>query len=51
MGAPSPCVGPVVSDGCHRGRLDAAGLSTQWDWSPGTSISVTPLDWRRRLEA
>ncbi|MGW4758058.1 DUF6891 domain-containing protein [Streptomyces chartreusis] len=30
--------------------LDAAGLSTQWDGSPGTSISVTPLDWRRRLE-
>ncbi|CAM5604313.1 DUF6891 domain-containing protein [Streptomyces chartreusis] len=30
--------------------LDAAGLSTQWDGSPGISISVTPLDWRRRLE-
>ncbi|WP_435209825.1 DUF6891 domain-containing protein [Streptomyces sp. bgisy034] len=30
--------------------LDAAGLSTRWDGSPGTSISVTPLDWRRRLE-
>lgn len=30
--------------------LDAAGLSTQWDGSPGTSIGVTPLDWRRRLE-
>ncbi|MFE4579599.1 DUF6891 domain-containing protein [Streptomyces chartreusis] len=30
--------------------LDAAGLSTQRGGSPGTSISVTPLDWRRRLE-
>ncbi|RSM84873.1 hypothetical protein DMH25_45200 [Streptomyces sp. WAC 01325] len=30
--------------------LDAAGLSTQWDGSPDTSIGVTPLDWRRRLE-
>lgn len=30
--------------------LGAAGLSTEWDGSPSTSITVTPLDWRRRLQ-
>lgn len=29
--------------------LEAAGLSTRWDRDPGRSITVTPLDWRRRL--
>ncbi|GGM17761.1 hypothetical protein GCM10010129_72480 [Streptomyces fumigatiscleroticus] len=29
--------------------LGAAGLSTQWDGDPGRAITVTPLDWRRRL--
>ncbi|MEV6384721.1 hypothetical protein AB0M31_35555 [Streptomyces sp. NPDC051773] len=29
--------------------LDAQGLSTVWDGDPGTAITVTPLDWRKRL--
>ncbi|MEU3645803.1 hypothetical protein AB0E59_20640 [Lentzea sp. NPDC034063] len=29
--------------------LEAAGLHTRWDRDPGRSITVTPLDWRRRL--
>ncbi|MCX2951149.1 DUF6891 domain-containing protein [Lentzea sp. NEAU-D7] len=29
--------------------LEAAGLRTSWNRDPGRSISVTPLDWRRRL--
>ncbi|GAB2740850.1 hypothetical protein GCM10027072_40540 [Streptomyces bullii] len=29
--------------------LAAAGLSTRWDGAPGQAISVTPLDWRKRL--
>ncbi|GGM85730.1 hypothetical protein GCM10011609_22340 [Lentzea pudingi] len=29
--------------------LAAAGLSTAWNRDPGRSITVTPLDWRRRL--
>ncbi|MEU9399516.1 hypothetical protein [Streptomyces sp. NPDC048242] len=29
--------------------LEAAGLSTEWDHDPGRAITVTPLDWRRRL--
>lgn len=29
--------------------LEAAGLHAEWDRDPGRSISVTPLDWRRRL--
>ncbi|HEX8866330.1 MAG TPA: hypothetical protein VF821_11800, partial [Lentzea sp.] len=29
--------------------LEAAGLRTEWDRDPGKAISVTPLDWRRRL--
>ncbi|WP_408055066.1 DUF6891 domain-containing protein [Streptomyces mutabilis] len=27
----------------------AAGLPTQWNGDPGTAITVTPLDWRKRL--
>ncbi|MER6343713.1 DUF6891 domain-containing protein [Streptomyces sp. NPDC001595] len=30
--------------------LAAAGLSADWDGSPSRSITVTDLDWRRRLE-
>ena len=30
--------------------LAAAGLSADWDGDPGRSITVTGLDWRRRLE-
>ncbi|MBM7858960.1 DUF6891 domain-containing protein [Lentzea nigeriaca] len=29
--------------------LAAAGLRAEWDGDPGRSITVTPLDWRRRL--
>ncbi|KOU25139.1 hypothetical protein ADK52_12840 [Streptomyces sp. WM6372] len=29
--------------------LAAAGLPTEWDQDPGQAITVTPLDWRRRL--
>ncbi|MER7340909.1 hypothetical protein ABT403_24070 [Streptomyces sp. NPDC000075] len=29
--------------------LEAAGLHTEWDHDPGRAITVTPLDWRRRL--
>ncbi|MFE4449994.1 DUF6891 domain-containing protein [Streptomyces sp. NPDC056796] len=29
--------------------LTATGLSTEWDGDPDRAISVTPLDWRRRL--
>ncbi|MFG2292267.1 DUF6891 domain-containing protein [Streptomyces sp. NPDC048603] len=29
--------------------LAAAGLRTDWDGNPGRAITVTPLDWRRRL--
>ncbi|GAA2490396.1 DUF6891 domain-containing protein [Streptomyces longisporus] len=29
--------------------LEAAGLHTEWDGDPGRAITVTPLDWRRRL--
>ncbi|WP_055600680.1 DUF6891 domain-containing protein [Streptomyces aureus] len=29
--------------------LEATGLSTEWDRTPGRAITVTPLDWRRRL--
>ncbi|MFE3108272.1 DUF6891 domain-containing protein [Kitasatospora indigofera] len=29
--------------------LDAVGLRTEWDGDPGRAITVTPLDWRRRL--
>jgi hypothetical protein len=29
--------------------LEAAGLSAEWDRDPGRAITVTPLDWRRRL--
>lgn len=29
--------------------LAAEGLSTEWDGDPGTAITVTPLDWRKRL--
>ncbi|MEU3721367.1 hypothetical protein [Streptomyces sp. NPDC031705] len=29
--------------------LEAAGLPTEWDQDPGHAITVTPLDWRRRL--
>ncbi|RDG37306.1 DUF6891 domain-containing protein [Streptomyces corynorhini] len=29
--------------------LTAAGLRTDWDGDPGRAITVTPLDWRRRL--
>ncbi|MDX3661677.1 hypothetical protein PV646_30610 [Streptomyces sp. ID05-26A] len=29
--------------------LEAAGLTTAWDRDPGRSITVTPLEWRRRL--
>jgi hypothetical protein len=29
--------------------LDAAGLHTNWDGDPGRAITVSPLDWRRRL--
>ncbi|GAA5214807.1 DUF6891 domain-containing protein [Streptomyces thinghirensis] len=27
----------------------AAGLSTEWNGDPGKAITVTPLDWRKRL--
>ncbi|MFD7278360.1 DUF6891 domain-containing protein [Streptomyces sp. NPDC059862] len=30
--------------------LDAAGLSAQWDGDPGRAITVTPLNWHKRLE-
>ncbi|WP_373315360.1 DUF6891 domain-containing protein [Streptomyces lanatus] len=30
--------------------LTGAGLSTQWDGSPGRAINVTPLTWDKRLE-
>ncbi|MGW7263943.1 DUF6891 domain-containing protein [Streptomyces sp. NPDC054842] len=29
--------------------LDAVGLPAAWDRDPGRAITVTPLDWRRRL--
>jgi hypothetical protein len=29
--------------------LEAVGLHTEWDHNPGTAITITPLDWRRRL--
>ncbi|MGW2571947.1 DUF6891 domain-containing protein [Streptomyces sp. NPDC001537] len=29
--------------------LEATGLRTEWDGDPGRAITVTPLDWRRRL--
>ncbi|MER8184643.1 hypothetical protein [Kitasatospora sp. NPDC094015] len=29
--------------------LAAAGLRTEWDHDPARAITVTPLDWRRRL--
>ncbi|WP_406463284.1 hypothetical protein OHB07_18065 [Streptomyces sp. NBC_00111] len=29
--------------------LEAAGLRTEWDQDPGRAVTVTPLDWRRRL--
>ncbi|SER18249.1 hypothetical protein SAMN05216188_108234 [Lentzea xinjiangensis] len=29
--------------------LEAAGLRAEWNRDPGRSITVTPLDWRRRL--
>jgi hypothetical protein len=29
--------------------LEAVGLRTDWDGDPGRAITVTPLDWRRRL--
>jgi hypothetical protein len=29
--------------------LGAVGLPTEWDEDPGRAITVTPLDWRRRL--
>ncbi|MGW0708046.1 DUF6891 domain-containing protein [Streptomyces sp. NPDC002643] len=29
--------------------LGAEGLSTEWDGDPTTAITVTPLDWRKRL--
>ncbi|MFI1392919.1 DUF6891 domain-containing protein [Streptomyces griseoaurantiacus] len=29
--------------------LDAVGLRTEWDGDPTRAVTVTPLDWRRRL--
>ncbi|MFJ3947932.1 DUF6891 domain-containing protein [Streptomyces griseoaurantiacus] len=29
--------------------LDAVGLRTEWDGDPARAVTVTPLDWRRRL--
>ncbi|RAY16779.1 hypothetical protein DPM19_01010 [Actinomadura craniellae] len=29
--------------------LQAAGLPAEWDHDPGQAITVTPVDWRRRL--
>ncbi|WP_458247150.1 DUF6891 domain-containing protein [Streptomyces sp. MAI_2237] len=29
--------------------LEAVGLHAEWDHDPGRAITVTPLDWRRRL--
>ncbi|MFC8491115.1 DUF6891 domain-containing protein [Streptomyces sp. NPDC057235] len=29
--------------------LAAVGLPTEWDGDPGRAVTVTPLDWRRRL--
>ncbi|WP_329275734.1 DUF6891 domain-containing protein [Streptomyces sp. NBC_00691] len=29
--------------------LETAGLPTEWDRTPGRAITITPLDWRRRL--
>ncbi|MEU8760129.1 hypothetical protein [Streptomyces sp. NPDC048659] len=29
--------------------LEAVGLRAEWDGEPGRAVTVTPLDWRRRL--
>ncbi|NUQ98049.1 MAG: hypothetical protein HOY79_16385 [Streptomyces sp.] len=29
--------------------LEAVGLHAEWDGDPGRAVTVTPLDWRRRL--
>ncbi len=29
--------------------LEAVGLGVEWDGDPGQAVTVTPLDWRRRL--
>lgn len=29
--------------------MEAVGLHTEWDHDPGRAITITPLDWRRRL--
>lgn len=29
--------------------LTAVGLHTEWDQTPGQAMTITPLDWRRRL--
>lgn len=29
--------------------LQRAGLSTQWDGEPGRSITIRPMEWRKRL--
>ncbi|MFI6848858.1 hypothetical protein OG535_23010 [Kitasatospora sp. NBC_00085] len=29
--------------------LEAGGFHTEWDGDPGQAVTVTPLDWRRRL--
>ncbi|MEU1310623.1 hypothetical protein ABZ419_17255 [Streptomyces cinnamoneus] len=29
--------------------LETAGLHVEWDLDPGQAITITPLDWRRRL--
>ena len=29
--------------------LEDAGLPTEWNGDPGSAITITPLDWRKRL--
>ncbi|MEU6894608.1 hypothetical protein ABZ934_22890 [Streptomyces sp. NPDC046557] len=31
------------------GAIEAAGLRVEWDGDPGQTLTVAPLDWRRRL--
>ena len=43
---------PETTGGIGRevvAALEAVGLPAEWDQDPGRAITVTPLDWRRRL--
>ncbi|THA28164.1 hypothetical protein E6W17_41270 [Streptomyces sp. A1547] len=42
-GVQNPGSRPVVA------ALEATGLQADWDCDPKRAITVTPLDWRRRL--